>query len=110
MRNLPGRHAALEIGVFGQVVAVNYFKVESKKDNGGKFCFYLESEVFFQMEQLETSPSHNKHQVHHVDGSVSFPNITDERIQLPDISRTVLILSKVCRHNDKWTKKSVKDI
>lgn len=28
MRNLPGRPAALEIGIFGQVVALNYFKVE----------------------------------------------------------------------------------
>ena len=51
MRNLPGRPTGLEIGVFGQVVAVNYFKVERRKENGGKFYSYSESEVFFQVEQ-----------------------------------------------------------
>ena len=49
MRNLPARTTALETGVFGQTVAVNYFKGESRKDNGGTFYIYVVSQMSFQV-------------------------------------------------------------
>lgn len=107
MRNQPGRPVTLEIGVFGQ----GWLWIISKWKMGKRMSLLRvrRSAVFFQMEQWETSPSRHKSQDSLIDGSVTCPNVTDEGTHLSPIT-TVLTLCCMCRHKDKWTKKSDKDI
>lgn len=108
MRNLPKRPAALETGIFGQVVT-ELFQSGKKKGNGGKFCFYVDRGV------LPNGAMRNQSCPAEIPSPPSrwlsnFSPYPRQRTHLSNISRTVLTLCRVCRHKGKSTETSDKDI